>query len=94
MQKTLLIIAIAASLAATGCAVDGYVDTQPGDVYYTRPVAPGPDYMWVDGDWMWTGGRYTWHNGYWGRPRGGRTWVSGNWNHGTRGYRWNRGHWR
>jgi hypothetical protein len=93
MNKTLLIIAIAASLALTGCTVDGYVASQPGDVYYARPVAPGPDYIWIDGDWVWTGGRYTWHNGYWGRPRGGRVWVGGRWDHDGRGYHWNRGHW-
>ncbi len=94
MKNLLLIIGVATSLAVTGCATEGYVETQPGDVYYVRPVAPGPDYVWIDGDWVWTGGRYTWRNGYWGRPRGGRAWVGGHWDHAERGYHWNRGHWR
>ena len=94
MKKILSIIAIAACIAATGCAVDGYVEAQPGDVYYERGVAPGPGYIWVDGDWMWAGGRYVWHNGYWGHPRAGRTWQAGHWDHGTRGYHWNRGRWK
>jgi hypothetical protein len=94
MQKLLITIAIIGSLAATGCAVDGYVETQPAEVYYTRPTAPGAEYVWIDGDWVWTGGRYTWHNGYWSRPRGGRNWERGHWDHTGRGYHWNRGHWR
>ncbi len=94
MKKLLLIIGIAASLGITGCAVDGYVETQPGEVVYERPVAPGPDYVWIDGDWVWSGGRYVWHNGYWSHPRPGRTWVGGSWSRTGRGYHWNRGHWR
>ena len=55
MKKSLFIIAIAASLAATGCAA-GYVDQQPGDVTYEQGTAPGPDYgVWIDGDWIWGG---------------------------------------
>lgn len=94
MKKTLLFIAIAGALAATSCTVDGYVDTTPADVVYTRPVSPGPDYVWIEGDWVWTGGRYTWHNGYWGHARAGRVWVGGHWDRGARGYHWQRGHWR
>lgn len=94
MKHLLLIIVVVASLAVTGCATGGYVETQPADVYYVRPVAPGPDYVWIDGDWVWTGGRYVWRNGYWGRPRGGRAWERGHWDHDGHGYRWNRGHWR
>ena len=42
MKKSLLIIAIAACLAATGCA-GGYVDAQPADVVYEQGVAPFRD---------------------------------------------------
>lgn len=96
MKKSLLIIAIAGSSLCgfTGCMVDGYVETQPGDIVYTRPVSPGADYVWIDGDWYYSGGRYSWHEGHWDHPRGGRVWVAGSWNHGARGYHWNRGHWR
>jgi len=31
-------------------------------------VAPGPDYVWVNGAWVWVGGRWIWHRGYWYRP--------------------------
>ena len=97
MNKQLLTIALAAScfIGATGCTVDGgYIETQPADVVYARPVSPGPDYIWIEGDWTWSGGRYVWHQGHWGRPRGGRHWEGGRWNHTPRGYRWQRGHWQ
>ncbi|HVU98757.1 MAG TPA: hypothetical protein VHE34_26225 [Puia sp.] len=94
-KQLLLAIAIAGSLMGlTGCAVDGYVETQPADVVYTRPVAPGPDYIWIEGDWIYSGGRYNWHPGYWRRGRPGRAWVGGSWSHTPHGYHWNRGHWR
>jgi WXXGXW repeat (2 copies) len=93
MKKSLLIIAIAACLAATGCA-GGYVDAQPADVVYDQGVAPGPGYVWIDGDWVWGGGRYAWHNGHWDHPRAGRTWQKGSWAHTSHGYHWNGGRWR
>ena len=94
-MKYLMIVSLAACLiGASSCAVDGYVETQPADVVYTRPAAPGPGYVWIDGDWAWSGGRYVYRQGYWGRPRGGRVWVGGNWNRTPRGYHWQRGHWR
>jgi WXXGXW repeat (2 copies) len=41
-----------------------------------RPVAPGPDYYWVDGYWYPVGSRYRWHGGYWTRPPyAGAAWV-------------------
>ena len=94
MKKLLLIIGIAGSLAIVSCTAEGYVDEQPADVVYTRPVAPGDGYIWIDGDWVWGGGGYHWHNGYWARPRAGRSWNAGHWDHTGRGYHWNRGHWR
>jgi len=87
-------MAIASGIAITGCEVEGYVADQPADVYYERPVSPGVDYVWIDGDWVWSGGSYRWHNGHWGHARSGRSWERGHWEHGDRGYHWNRGHWR
>jgi hypothetical protein len=79
-------------LALSSCA-GGYVTEQPGDVVYDRPASPGAGYIWIDGDWMWSGGRYNWHPGRWDRGRPGRTWHAGSWQHTSRGHRWNRGHW-
>jgi hypothetical protein len=94
MKKALLIIGIAGCLGVVSCTVDGYVTDQPADAVYTQPAAPGDGYVWIDGDWVWSGGAYVWHNGYWGRPRAGHTWVRGHWDHGARGYHWTRGGWR
>jgi len=97
MNKPLLNIAIGCLclITATSCMVEGgFVETRPVDVTYVRPVSPGVDYVWIDGDWVWGGGRYTWRQGYWSRPRGSRHWESGRWESGAHGYRWNRGHWR
>jgi hypothetical protein len=45
-------------------------------VLAVRPVAPGPDYAWIDGYWYPEGGRYRWHAGYWSRPPyAGAHWV-------------------
>lgn len=94
-KKQLLVIAIAGCLTAiTSCTGEYYVASQPADVVYARPVSPGPDYIWVDGDWVWSGNSYVWHQGYWSRPRMGRTWHKGYWQSGSRGYRWQRGRWR
>jgi len=31
-------------------------------------VAPGPDYIWVDGTWLLFADRRIWHSGYWYQP--------------------------
>lgn len=89
----LMMVLLAGALSFGSCTTSAYVTARPGEVMYTRPAAPGPDYIWIDGDWMWSGGRYIWHEGRWDRPRAGRTWHGGSWSQTPRGYRWNRGHW-
>ncbi|HXB91359.1 MAG TPA: hypothetical protein VNU72_03685 [Puia sp.] len=94
-QFWVVIIAAASLIGMSSCTVDGYVSDQPAAVVYSRPVAPGPDYVWIDGDWVWSGGTYVWHEGRWDHAREGRVWVHGSWeHHGTRGYRWHRGYWK
>ena len=45
-------------------------------VVRVRPVAPGRDYIWLDGYWYVERGRYRWHDGYWTRPPyEGAVWV-------------------
>ena len=57
-------------------------------------VAPGPDYNWIGGEWVWNGGWF-WVGGHWGYPPyahalwiGGRSWHDGH------GWHNSRGHWR
>ena len=44
-----------------------YGHPPPPRVEY-RTVAPAPHYMWVAGDWFWTGSRYDWRPGRWVAP--------------------------
>jgi outer membrane lipoprotein SlyB len=60
----------------------------------TVVVAPGPDYVWVGGEWVWNGGWF-WRGGYWGHPPYGYSiWVGGRSWHDGRGWHAERGHWR
>jgi hypothetical protein len=58
------------------------------------PPTPGPDYAWIDGDWVWNGG-WVWVGGHWALPpfRGGG-WIHGRWTRGFGGFRREPGHWR
>jgi hypothetical protein len=48
----------------------------PPRVVAVRPVAPGPEFLWVDGYWYPVGHHYRWHAGYWTRPPyEGARWV-------------------
>lgn len=96
MKKVLFILSLVAGIAIfDSCAPGRYTVTARPDVpVYVRPASPGANYVWVDGDWYWRGGRYTYRNGYWARPRGGRAWVGGAWVGRGNGYYWRRGHWR
>jgi len=62
----------------------------PPPVYYARPVAPGPGFVWVDGYWVPARGHYRWRNGYWVRPPFvGARWIGPRYEHG----RYYRGYW-
>ncbi len=38
-------------------------------------AAPGPEFVWIPGAWVWEG-RWIWHRGYYGRPpRAGVRWY-------------------
>jgi uncharacterized protein YcfJ len=57
-------------------------------------VIPGPDYVWIGGEWVWNGGWF-WVGGHWGYPPyahavwiGGRSWRD------EHGWHATRGHWR
>ncbi|MEI8290033.1 MAG: YXWGXW repeat-containing protein [Verrucomicrobiota bacterium] len=60
----------------------------------TVVVAPGPGYVWIGGEWIWSGG-WVWRAGYWGcPPRGFTVWVGGRTWHDGRHWHCERGHWR
>jgi len=94
LSKLGMLAALGGTLILSSCAGEYYVADQPAEVVYERPAPPYEGAIWIEGDWVWTGGRYVRSHGYWARPSGGRTWVAGGWHHGPRGYAWHRGHWR
>ena len=57
--------------------------------------APGPEYVWVTGAWVWRHHHWEWIRGHWVfPPRRGAVWIEGRWDH--RGGRvvWVDGFWR
>lgn len=55
--------------------------------------APGPDYVWIGGDWVWNG-RWVWVGGHWGYPpHPHAVWIVGRRWHDGHGWHEERGHW-
>lgn len=86
------ILAISLSLGLWSCKAT--VATRPDAVVVTRPAQPGPAYIWVEGDWYYSGGRYVQRPGTWVVPRNNRTWAPGHWEQTRHGWYWKKGHWR
>lgn len=59
----------------------------------TRPFAPGPGYILIDGDWMMRGGHYVHQQGYWAAPRANHRWQSGRLQQYNNGWQWRHGYW-
>jgi len=60
----------------------------------TVVVTPGPDYVWIDGEWVWNG-QWFWVGGHWGYPPYPHAvWVRGYWGRGPHGWSRSPGHWR
>ena len=60
----------------------------------TVVLAPGPGYVWIGGDWVWSG-RWVWRAGYWAYPPYPHAvWVGGYWGRGPHGWHRSPGHWR
>lgn len=94
MKNLLIAACIVTSLSLVSCDEPHMVvGAELSAPVYARPVAPGPDYVWIDGDWVVEGGTYVWHEGYWGRPRPHRVWQAGGWENRGNGYSWRRGRW-
>src|SRR5262245_50677191 len=72
MKKKLLGLALLAAGAVSAQVSIGITigAPPPPRVVRVRPVAPAPEYFWIDGYWYPVGhsGKYRWHEGYWTRP--------------------------
>jgi hypothetical protein len=66
----------------------------PPPVETTTVVQPGPDYVWISGDWVWNG-RWVWVGGHWAQaPHAHAAWVAGYWVKGPHGWYKTEGYWR
>jgi hypothetical protein len=61
----------------------------------TVAAAPGPNYAYVNGEWLWNGGAWVWVPGRWVvGPYPHAVWISARWDYGPYGWRRVPGRWR
>ncbi len=87
---------VGAAIAPSGAV---YVKVAPPShrPHHARPSRPGPNAVWINGRWKWTGHRHVWVKGHWtARPHTHRNghWVPGHWNNTRHGWHWIPGRWR
>ena len=92
--KCTLMVVLALGFSYASHAQRIYVTVQPQAKVVARPVAPRPNYIWVDGEWVRHGRNYAYREGYWVAPRAGRVWIPGHWVRERRGWYWAPGYWR
>ena len=74
-----IVFAGALTLGVASAAVIVHV-APPPVVVETRPVAPGPGYVWIDGYQNWNGRAYVWVPGRWELPpRPHARWIAHHW---------------
>jgi len=75
-----------------------YVKVQPArpTVVVIRPSAPAPNFVWTDGDWVWSPQQqqYIYEDGHWIEPVQTAVWVPGHWRNTRYGWFWVKGHWK
>lgn len=96
LRKGLLAGLFAAMLSVNMFAADVFVRVAPPRaVVETRPVMPGPGYVWTPGYQRWDGHAYVWVPGAWVMPPHAHAhWVAHRWEHRRGGYVFVQGHWR
>jgi hypothetical protein len=85
------------SLVVNDASVSGgpvVVQAPPPPLAQTVVVAPGPGYVWIGGEWIWSGS-WVWRAGYWAYPPYPHAvWVPAYWHRGPHGWNCRPGHWR
>jgi len=92
----LLMALLLSAVLITGCG-PAYiaVGTRPEPPVYARPLPPGPNYLWIEGEWVWSSGAYVYRRGYWAPPRSHyHHYIPGHWQQRSHGWVWISGHWR
>jgi outer membrane lipoprotein SlyB len=84
----------ASTASAAGAPAPVATVAPPPPPVETVVVAPGPDYVWIDGEWIWQG-QWVWVRGHWGVPPYPRAvWITGRSWHDRWGWHHDRGYWR
>ena len=65
---------------------------QPLEVSPSSP-APSPDFVWIDGSWIWAQNGYGWQAGYWHPQRPEMVWIPSHYVWTPRGYIFAMGYW-
>jgi hypothetical protein len=82
------------AVSCAGCAMDPVVHVAPPpDRAEIAGAAPGPDHVWVHGNWRWDGRAYAWNPGRWEAGRSDAIWVQGHWRSISGGWVWVDGRW-
>ena len=78
-----------------GCGPSAVVvRSRPETPVYVRPIAPRPNYIWIDGDWMRRSNGYVYRHGYWAQPRARHhQYREGHWQQRRGGWYWAPGRW-
>ena len=96
MKKLLIIIVLFTSIqfiSNSSYAQRFYVKVRPALPLVIRPIAPRPDHIWIEPEWIWRGGKYDYIGGYWVASRVGYRYQSGYWRRTRRGEAWVVGGW-
>lgn len=92
MKKIIFLILLGGfTLTLNSCSV-GYVSEPPAYVEVYIPPRPYPNYIWIEGGWVWSSSRnaYIQRRGYWADPNSARSHRKGEWKKYDKGYRWER----
>lgn len=104
VRRVLALLALGWVTASTaGCFVHEDVGVG-GELVVARPpppevveesgAAPGTEYVWIRGHWLYNGDGWIWRRGHWEARRAGYQWVPGHWLRRDGGWMWIEGHWR
>ncbi|MEO8822985.1 MAG: hypothetical protein ABI366_05365 [Ginsengibacter sp.] len=97
MKRFLFIVSIMVALIfITGCRPSRVVVRErPVEPHYVQPLAPGPNYIWHNGEWIRHGNTYIFHKGFWIKaPSHRRYYTTGHWQRRRAGWVWISGQWR
>ncbi len=98
MKKLLFLIStfVFITIFIAGCGSSSLaVKDRPHPPLYSQPLAPGPNYIWVSGEWIPRHRRYVYRKGYWVHMRPGHViYVEGHWHSRRRGWVGIPGYWR